>query len=161
VGDFSVIETGPFSVIVDTEFWGNRRAVALTHSSAPDINIVVVQHHNPRVLWIRGNAGGWMLPMLGEKEAKDLRRVLERLKAAEQAEARARTGLFVFVWWTPHPWELAYNRAWMRETCDGVAEQLGLEYAAVWPQGYFETAREPWVLSTAAAEMFPMLEQAR
>jgi hypothetical protein len=148
-------------LLIGPERWGNRPAVELTLPSTSDIRIVVVQHHNPRVLWIRGHAGGWVRPMLGEKEARDIRRVLGRLNADEQAKARAMTGLFVFVWLVPHNWEPPYNRAWMRETCDGLAEQLGLEYAAVWPQGYVETAHEPWVLNTAAAETFPMLAQAR
>jgi hypothetical protein len=147
--------------LIGHESWGNRPAVALTLYSAPDISIVVEQHHNPTVLWIRGNAGGWMLPMLGEEEARGTRRVLDRLNAAKQAKARAMMGLYVFVWWVPYVWEPAYNRAWMRKTCDGVAEQQGLEYVAVWPQGSFETARAQWVLNTAAAKTFPMLEQAR
>ena len=153
-----IADTGLF---ISPEFWGNQTAVELTHSPAPDIRIVVEQHDIPGVFWIRGNAGGWVPPMLGEKEAREIRRVLCRLKADEQAKARAMTGLFVLVWWVPAGWERAYDHAWMRKTCEGVAEQLGLEYAAVWPQGYFETARELWVLSAAAAETFPMLAQAR
>lgn len=152
-----IADTGLF---IGPEFWGNQPAVALTHSSVPGMSIVVEQHDIPGVFWIKGNEGGWVPPMLGEQEAREIRRVLGRLRAAEQAEARARTGLFVFVWWVPTGWELAYDRAWIRESCDGMAEQLGLEYSAIWPQGYFETAREPWVLSTTAAETFPMLEQA-
>lgn len=151
----TIDDTGIF---IGPEFWGNRPAVALTLPAAPDVRVVVERNDNPQVLEITGYTDGWVLPMLGDAEADEIRRVLGRLRAAEQNAARSMTGLFVFVWWVPFLWEKAYDRSWMRDTCDAVARQLTLEYAAIWPQLYFPAAKEPWVLSTKAASTFPELE---
>ena len=144
-------------LLIRAKSWGSP-AVVLSHPSAPDVRVVVKPNKDPRVLWITGDTMGWVPPELGESEAAEIARVFCRLGAAKQNAARQVQGLFVFVWWVPAHWEHPYSRAWMRATCDQLAEQLGLQYAAVWPQGYFETARESWVLSSKAAGAFSDLD---
>lgn len=158
-GDPRKIAIGDTDLLIVPDRWGNRPAVTLTLRSAPDLRVTVERNAVPQVLCITGYTGdGWVLPVLGEAETDEVRRVLGRLRAAKENAPRSMTGLFVFVWWIPHVWEITYDRTWMRHTCDAIAGQLALEYAAIWPQGYFETAHELWMLSAKAVLAFPELE---
>ena len=148
---------GDTGILIEPEFLEKGPSIVLSCGQDSPVRIVVEPNDYPEFIRITGDTTGYMLPKLGENEVDEIKTVLSRLRAAQQNENRSMKGLFVFVWWVPPLWEGAYDQAWMLDTCNAIAQELDLDYAAIWPRGYFETANVPWVLNNKAARELPGL----
>jgi hypothetical protein len=135
---------------------GPALTVAPRNPSVPVLTID--RNSDERVQWISGESeGGWRLEELGAREADGLRELLKRLRIKEQHQRRATSGVYVVVWWTPWLWESSYTRSWMESVVDSASAQLGVPMLAVWPNGFVETANEPWVATPEVRTRFPRL----
>ena len=56
-------------------------------------------------------------------------------------------------------WERGYDRVWLRGVCDEISKRIGNHCTAIWPLGYFEAARESWVMGSGAPKSLLDLEK--
>ncbi len=145
--------------VLQEEFIGGRSSVAITLPSTPRVRIVVEENDNPEILWVTGETGAFVPDKLGEAEVTLVEKVLGKLGAQEQNVKRSNDGLYVFDWEVPWHWEQICDRATLRIVSDRIARKLSIREIAIWPQGAFNLANEPWVLSTAAEAKFHELGQ--